>query len=98
MLRLFEGLFFILVATVIVWQWIIPALRDEPLFPWFRYRHLHRERARAQHDSTLRAHGLHGVSTEIQERLDDEIPVKTQPREARIVVALDLHGAGRFGR
>jgi len=49
MLRLFEGLFFILVATVIVWQWIIPALRDEPLFPWFRYRHLHRERARAQH-------------------------------------------------
>ena len=49
MLRLFEGLFVILVATVIVWQWIIPALRDEPLFPWFRYRHLHRERARAQH-------------------------------------------------
>src|SRR6188474_11588 len=56
------------------------------------------ERARAQHDSTLRAHGLHGVSTEVQERLDDEIPVKTQPREARIVVALDLHGAGRLGR
>ena len=42
--------------------------------------------------------GLHGVAPEIQQRLDDEVPVEAHARKARIVVALDLHGAGRLGR
>src|SRR5688572_15340707 len=56
------------------------------------------ERARAQHDATLRADGLHGVAPEIQECLDHEVPVQAHARKARVVVALDLHGAGRLGR
>jgi hypothetical protein len=48
MLPLFELLMFLAIAALVIWQVIVPALRDEPLFPWFRYRHLYRERARAR--------------------------------------------------
>ncbi len=48
MLRIFELLLFLAVAALILLQVIVPALRDQPLFPWFRYRHLYRERARAR--------------------------------------------------
>jgi hypothetical protein len=48
MLRIFETLLFLTIAVFVLWQVIVPALRDEPLFPWFRYRHLYRERAKAR--------------------------------------------------
>lgn len=57
MLFIFELLLFLVIAVFVVAQIIVPVLRDEPLFPWFRYRHLYRERARARaarHEARLR--------------------------------------------
>lgn len=57
MLSIVEILLFLSIATGVIWQIVIPAVRDEPLFPWFRYRHLYRERARARaarHEAALR--------------------------------------------
>ena len=48
MLRVFELLLFLAIAAVVFTQVIVPALRDQPLFPWIRYRHLYRERAKAR--------------------------------------------------
>ena len=57
MLRIFGLLLFFLLAAFVVLQIVVPALRDQPLFPWFRYRHLYRERSRARasrYEATLR--------------------------------------------
>lgn len=57
MLMVFELLVFLTIATLVLVQVIVPAIRDEPLFPWFRYRHLYRERAHARaarHEARLR--------------------------------------------
>jgi hypothetical protein len=57
MLFIFESLLFLVLATFVLLQVIVPALRDEPLFPWFRYRRLYRERAQARaarHEAKLR--------------------------------------------
>jgi hypothetical protein len=57
MLSIVEVLMFLAIAAIVLAQVIVPALRDEPLFPWFRYRHLYREREqarRARHEARLR--------------------------------------------
>lgn len=48
MLLIVEMLLLLVVVAAVLSQVILPALRDEPLFPWFRFRRLHRERARAR--------------------------------------------------
>jgi hypothetical protein len=48
MLPILEILVFLTAAIVVAWQVVLPVVRDEPLFPWFRYRHLYRERAKAR--------------------------------------------------
>jgi len=48
MLLIVEMLLFLALAAVVLWQVMLPALRDEPLFPWLRFRHLYRERAKAR--------------------------------------------------
>ena len=48
MLLIFEMLIFLAIAVLVLSQVIVPAISDEPLFPWFRYRHLYRERAKAR--------------------------------------------------
>jgi hypothetical protein len=48
MLLMVEMLLFLALALIVLWQVILPAFRDEPLFPWLRYRRLHRESARAR--------------------------------------------------
>lgn len=57
MLLIVESLLFLTIASFVVLQVVVPAIRDEPLFPWFRYRHLYRERAQARaarHEARLR--------------------------------------------
>lgn len=57
MLPTVELISFVAIASFVLWQVVLPVLRDEPLFPWFRYRHLYRERARARaarHEAKLR--------------------------------------------
>src|SRR5678815_3613187 len=59
------------------------------------------QRARAQYDATLAAvvlrDRLQRVAAEVEHRLDDQIAIQRQRRQARIVVALDRHGRRRIG-
>src|SRR5262245_16254433 len=56
------------------------------------------ERARAQHDATLLTDRLDCVAAEVEQRLDHQVPIQPQTRQARIVVALDLHCRRCLGR
>src|SRR5918995_133450 len=59
------------------------------------------QRARAQHDAALAARVLRDrlqrVATEVEHRLDDEIAIERQRRQARVVVTFDHHARRRVG-
>ena len=65
-----------------------------------------RERTSPQHQTSTAAvvlvrclsHCLHGVAAQIQHRLDDEIAIQVQWRQARIVIPIDHHARWRICR